>query len=120
MKAAAQNTHCASKKRLDKAQRWTLMHHTAPSHMDSTKVESPARWHRVRLMCGASWFDWQQGARGRNPSFSKLWKVCGTITRLAVAGRCGYEHWAHRIVAPFFVRSGTCWNCEAAESAAAN
>jgi hypothetical protein len=52
MKAAAQNTYCASKKRLDKAQRWTVMHHTAPSHMDRTKVESPARWHRVRLMCG--------------------------------------------------------------------
>lgn len=52
MEAAAQNTYCASKKRLDKAQRWTVMHHTAPSHMDRTKVESPARWHRVRLMCG--------------------------------------------------------------------
>jgi len=52
MEAAAQNTYCASKKRLDKAQRWTVMHHTAPSHMDRTKVESPARWHRVRLMRG--------------------------------------------------------------------
>jgi hypothetical protein len=46
-----------------------------PSHMDMTdEVESPARWHHG-YSAGASWFDWQQGVRGRNASFSKPSKV---------------------------------------------